>query len=363
MNYFTKIAAYFSNELNDLERLVFEQELAENETLQAEVAAYEMAESLFGFTAETLPETEIVDTAATVTANELIAFTANNLSEAQILAPPVEAAQPTIVRQMKPRRNRMAWLAAASMLFIVSMIGLRFQKNQASWETLGHEGPVAVTAPEKNVVELIEKEVIPVIEEEKVNKVAAAPIVVKKKTKKYEPAKVKIVKKQRTNTRNLAANTTEISAKKSIENPLAYNTVGTKISSVKVIDRGQEVVYKADSGVILKEGFHAKAGSSFVATTLSDNKTSSNFTSAEKITGTNKVVYQANETITLKPGFHAKAGTDFLAKTASANTQEISTNTVVSDKESVVVKASNSVILKPGFHAKAGAVFTAKVAK
>lgn len=366
MNYFTKISAYFDKELSDLECLVFEQELAENATLQAEVAAYEMAQSLFGFAAEALPTEEIIGTEAAETADELITFVASNLSEEQILGAATQVDQPTVIRQLKPRRNRMAWLAAASMLFIISMMGLRFQSNQASWETLGQDGPVAVTAPAEKIIAPIVKEITPIVKEEKVNQLVSTPTTekdVKSKVRIYEPAIVKVVKKQQTNSLDLAANSTRNSSKKEQSNLLALNTTATKITTGKVIDRGQAVVYKAGNSVVLKEGFHAKAGSSFLAKTSSDNKTSVDYSSAATITGSKKVVYQANKTITLKPGFHATAGTNFVAKTAFANNKEVATNTIISDKESVLVKASNSITLKAGFHAKAGANFTAKVAK
>lgn len=362
MNYFTKIAAYFDQELSELERLVFEQELAENAALQAEVDAYEMAQSLFGVTAETLTEEEIVNTDAATMADEIITFVADNLSEKQILAEPVLAAQPTIIRKLEPRKNRTAWLAAASLLFIISMIGLRFQNEQVS----NQNGTVAVTNPPKEVTTPIAKEIIPVIKEEKIDQLVSTPTQeksVKQLTKAYEPASIKVVKKQKINATSLAANNTKVLPETSQSNPLALNTTATAITSEKVIDHGQEVVYKAADEIVLKEGFHVKSGSTFFATATSDEKVATDLKSAATITGTDKVVYQANETITLAPGFHAKAGIDFVAKTASGSSKEVSSNTIVSDKESVLLKANNSVTLKPGFHAKAGSDFTAKVGK
>jgi len=379
MNYFTKIEAYFNGELNDLERLVFEQELVADTTLQEEVAAYEMAQSLFEYTAETLPEEEIVGNTATVTADEIIAFTASHLSEEQILGKPKQATQPTIVQQLKPRRNRTAWLVAASMLFIISMIGLRYQNNPASLEPLERERAVAENKPEKTDMIPLEKEVMPnnsveeiapKVEVSELNQfVVTTPSKekVEKSSKAYQPAKVKVIKKQKKKAYNLVANTLEILPDNNSSAPLAVNTTVTEIKTSKVISAGENVEYKAENAVVLEEGFYTGVGGTLVAktvneTTVNDENFAADYTSSATITGTEKVVYKANETITLKPGFHAKVGTDFVAKTAAIS-NEVATNTVISDKESVLVKANNSITLKPGFHAKAGADFTATVAK
>lgn len=380
MNYFTKIEAYFSGDLNDLERLVFEQELAENATLQAEVAAYKMADSLFGFTAETLAEEEIVGNTAIATADEIITFAANNLSEEQILGTPKHVAQPTIVRQLKPRKNRAAWLVAASMLFIISMIGLRYQNNPASLETLEQERAVAENKPEKTDIIPLEKEIMPnnsveeiapKVEASELNEIVVATPSeekVEKSPKVYPPAKVKVIKKQKKKVYNLVANTPEVLPDNNSSASLAVNTTVTEIKTSKVISAGENVEYKAESAVVLAEGFNAEVGGTLVAktvneTTVNDENFAADYTSSATIAGTKKVVYQADKTITLKPGFHAKAGTDFMATTTASNAKVVATNTVISDKESVLVKASKSITLKPGFHAKAGADFTATVTK
>lgn len=367
MNYFNKIEAYYTNELSELECLVFEQELAESTTLQKEVAAYEMAQSLFGFTAETLPEEEIVDSEATAIADAIIGFAANNLSEDQILAEHPQTGKTTLIRQLQPRKNRTAWLAAASVAIVLSVIGLQIQNNQDSVTSLGPNAPIAVTKSQEKVVPKAVKTISPIIVKEESLEIVASSNTTQKATKsykvnpkKYKPAKVKIVKKSSGTINNLAS----VIPKTKLTNPLALNTVAEKITTGTVIDKGQVVVYQAEGVITLKEGFHAKSGSSFLAMSNSTQSTNADFTSDEMISGTEEVVYQANQSITLKPGFHVKAGTGFKAETKSSDNQkEVAMNTIISANEEFVLKAGSSITLKPGFHAKAGADFTAAVVK
>ena len=85
MNYFDKIEAYTTGTLDEMERSVFEVELAQNATLKQELEAYQLAESLFDFAGENLAEETIINSDATSLADELINFTANNFSEVEIL--------------------------------------------------------------------------------------------------------------------------------------------------------------------------------------------------------------------------------------------------------------------------------------
>ncbi len=373
MIYFEKIEAYFSGTMNEMEQSIFEQALEENTVLQKEYEAYQSAQSLFNFTAETLSEKEITTSNnATETVEQLINFTANNLSEQEILgsAETVDTQRQAIVRRLKTRKNRTEWLVAASMLLILSLIGSRFYNNN-SIEPLHTPTEVVV---EKTTEPKIETP----IEQEKTipTAIIAEPAakVVKKVAKKrpvpkYEPAKVRI--RTKTNPvvepNQIAAtekmSPTEITA--TIANPIAaVLTSAEKIVTGKVINKGEAFVYEAGNSITLKPGFHAKAGASFVATSNKSATTVIDLTKSEVIDNQEATIYNASNSITLKPGFHAKAGSDFVASTTNSSAAKfVSTNAVISEKEAVVVKADEGITLKAGFHAKAGADFVAKVKK
>lgn len=360
MNYFTKIEAYFSNGLSELDRLVFEQELAENAKLQKEVAAFELAQSLFGFTAETLPEEEIVASTATKTADELIGFVANNLSEEQILGIDATVQSTAITRTLKPKRNRTAWLAAASIAIILSFIGLQIQQGSTI-------APAATIAAAKKQAPSIEKMAVP---NNQLGKKVAEEVVAAFKNiqpsqktdntsvKNYEPAIVKTIKKQRKNSNHLAATIATVPS----TDPLALNTVATEVTTRKVVDKGESLSYQAVENIILKEGFHAKAGATFTATTY--EKTKDVLASTAALSGQQKVVYQAKQTITLGTGFQVAADTEFTAKTTPNPYQTtVATNTIISEEEEIVLKAKKSISLESGFEVKAGANFTAAIGK
>ena len=371
MVYFEKIEAYFSGTMDEMEQSIFEQALEENTVLQKEYEAYKTAQSIFNFTAESLSEKEITTANnATETVEQIINFTANNLSEEEILGntETVTTQRQATVRKLKIRKNRTEWLVAASMLFILSLIGSRFYNNNAV---------ESLQTPTEMVVEkTIEPKIETPIEEEKVvpAPVIAEPVakivkkVAKKKTvPKYEPAKVRITPKAKPimESDHLAA-TEKISQPEittTIANPIAaVLTSAEKIVTGKIINKGEAVVYEAENSITLKPGFHAQAGASFVAT--SNKSTATDLTKSEVIDNQETTTYNATNSITLKPGFHAKAGSDFVATTTNSSTTKfVSTNAVISDKEAVVVKANEAITLKAGFHAKAGADFVAKVKK
>jgi len=369
MTYFEKIEAYLSGEMAEVEQSIFEQALEENTRLQKEYEAYRTAQSLFNFSGKTLSEKEILSTNATETAENLINFTAQHLSEQEILETPKAVANKpqAVISTLNTRRNRLEWLVAASMLFVLSMIGARFysQSNRTT------NSPTNIVA-EKPSAPKVEK----AIETTKNNPtpVIIAPIAtivketsIPKPASKYEPAKVRITPKVKpvVAQKNIVA-VAKIAAKETPSvspKPIAaLLTTAEKIVTGKVIKQGEAVVYKAEESITLKPGFHAKAGADFIATSGANKEIITDLMKAEVIDQQQTVVYSASNTITLKPGFHAKAGSAFVAQTSNS-AKSVSTNTVISDNESVIVKADNGITLKAGFHAKAGANFVAKVKK
>ena len=371
MTYFEKIEAYFSGEMSEMEQFIFEQTLEDNAALQKEYEAYKTAQSLFNFTAETLSEEEITTAHATETVEQLINFTAQNLSEKEILSSTeVKTIQTqVVVRNISSRRDRIEWLVAASMLFVLSLIGAQFYNNPTT-ET--------IQTPTELVVE---KEVQPKIEKPvKKEKVIPAPVVsepitkiVKKVAKKrpipkYEPAKVRITPKTQpvVNPNHIATvdkdqmGAAEVTP--NVSNPLALLTSAERIVTGKVINKGETIVYKAGNSITLKPGFHAKAGANFVATPNATEETAVDLTKSEIIDNQESKKYNATNSITLKAGFHAKAGSAFVATTTNSSASSfVSTNAIISEKEAVVVKADKGITLKAGFHAKAGADFVAKI--
>jgi len=366
MTYFEKIEAYFNGEMNEMEQSIFEQTLKENSVLQQEYETYKTAQSLFNFTATTLTEAEITTSGATQTVDEIITFTAQHLSEKEILgSTKTISTQPqAVVKNISTRRNRTEWLVAASMLFVISLIGSQFYQNPAI-ETLPQSTNAVVekSINSKKQTPTEQKEVLPTL----IITEPVAPIV-KIETKKgpkvkYEPAKVRITPKSKPVVEpNHIAAVDKVPIKESTPmgtQPIAVLTTAEKIVTGKVIDKGETVVYEVENTITLKNGFHVKPGASFVATT---NKTTVDLKKSEIIDNQQSIEYNATNSITLNPGFHAKAGSAFVATTNhSSATDFISTNAVISEKEEVVIKADQGITLKPGFHAKVGADFLAKV--
>lgn len=355
MNYFSKIEAYFLGELQEEEHRLFEEELATNMLLQKEVEAYELAQDLFGFTATHLSEETIIATDAKETVEALINFTANHLSEEQILATTPVVEQAAITRTLQPRKNRSAWLVAASMLLILSLIGTQFYLTQGRQEG-NIEGVIANTsikAPTSEVVAPVEKITVPTPEKEL--------IVSKEATKK--PAKTNSVKVLTTDKKvvpmpqNIAVVNIEKEEKIAVSKkpitkvvaPLETNITAQEITTGKIIDSGASVVYNSTNAVTLKAGFYAKVGATFTATTTDLVNHSAN----SVIDSEESVVYSASETITLKA--------DFTAKTKEAFNKDISIEAVIAPEETIVFKASNTITFKPGFHVKPGATLIASV--
>lgn len=357
MNYFSKIEAYFSGDLSAAERELFEEELAINTVLQKEVEAYELAQDLFGFTAEHLSEETIISREANEMAAALIDFVANNLSENQILETTPITEEHAITRTLPTRRNRSAWLVAASMVLILSLMGTQYYLNQAKQggqidtaiakKSTG-ASDVELTSPtEKLIIPIPEKETIVSKKEPKTRTIA-------------KPAKALEDKANITAPQNIALNTKKITLPKreviKVVESLVSNITAQEITTGKVIDKGESVIYSGTNAVTLKAGFHAKAGASFTATATDLVNHSANTV----IDSEQPVIFSARETITLKAGFHAKAGADFTAKTKAA-TNDLSVEAVISPEEVIVFKASNTITFKPGFHAKPGATLVASV--
>lgn len=364
MTYFEKIEAYLSGAMNEMEQSIFEQALEEDTFLQKEYEAYKAAQSLFNFTAETLSEQEITSCTAAETVENLINFTAQNLSEQEILgSTETVITQPqAIVTTLRTRKNRTEWLVAASMLFILSLIGARFYNNSSA-EMLHNPSEVVVEkAIEPKIETPVEQEkIIPapvtVITEPE------AKLVEKTSKPKYEPAKIRITPKVIPTTAQQPIAVVEKTITTKItptpSNPIALlTTTAEKIVSGKVFQKGESVVYEAENSVTLKPGFHAKAGTDFVATTNAQKETVTDLIKSEVIDNQQSATYNATNSITLKSGFHAKTGSSFVATTTPPS---VSTNSVIFDKEVVEVKADKSITLKAGFQVKAGAEFSAKV--
>jgi len=354
MNYFEKIEAYRNGTLSEVEHLVFEEALAQSLKLQEEIAAYDFAHSLFDFAGETLSDEAILEPEASHTADLLINFAANNLSEIEILDQPSPAKNTATIRKIQPATNRTAWLVAASMLLILSLIGTQFYTSPSAIngldtaivanepiETVIAEpiNPVTTTSPKASV--------------SKVKSIVTKPNYPPKKEKKKKIIVPKIIVKVAAIPQEKVIN----ASKTPINKPSMHKLSAEEITTQKVISLGESVVYEGNHSVTLEAGFHAKAGASFVAT--SDNN--ANLLANKVIDSNTPTVYKASNTITLKPGFHVKSGADFAAKTES--TKELSTDVVISDKEAVVFKAENTITFKPGFHAKAGATMAAIVGK
>ncbi len=358
MNYFEKIEAYKNGNLSKIERLVFEEALAENLSLQEEVAAYELGQDLFSFVGGTLSEEEITSPEATATADLLINFAANTLSETEILATDSSATNTAIIRPLKNKRtNKKTWLVAASMLLMLSLIGSQFYMSQ--------QRPLGQSVVENKLTKPVFKApsnsiILPENNAPK-QEIIARERLVSKNINKVEKVKKNAIQKMSSLAENGSRKTTVPLSPRTempILEPLVTNITAQKITTGKVIDSGESVVYQGDNGVTLKPGFHAKAGANFVA--MATTKT--NFIANEVLESKQSVVYKASQTITLKPGFHAKSGIDFTAKANAGTEKELSTNVVISSNEEVVYKAENTITLKPGFHAKAGAAFVATVA-
>lgn len=360
MNYFEKIEAYKNGTLNEVERLVFEETLASDLALQQELAAYELGQDLFEFVGTTLSEETITAPEATDAADLLINFTANNLSETQILASDSAATNTAIIKPLKNREpNRSAWLVAASMLLILSLIGSQFYT--ASSPVDSYETPIA---EQEQIEPTITKPVSPIVLPE--NNVPQQEIVAKDTPVLKVEKKAVAIKKKRAKVQDLALN----SPQKRIETlpnrpempilaplPLVVNITAQEITTGKVIATGESVVYNGGNFVTLKAGFHAKAGANFVATAANNTI----FLANEVIEDRQPVVYKTSKIITLKPGFHAKKGIDFIAKANSGLAKELSTNVIISSNEAIVYKAGSTITLTPGFHAKAGAGFVATI--
>lgn len=361
-NYFEKIEAYKTGTLSEVERLVFEEELAQNVLLQQEVAAYNLAEQLFDFVGETLPTETIVASEANETADLLISFTANKLSEGQIINTPNSTSTETIVRELTPKSNRTAWLVAASMLLILSLIGIQFYNT--SFGTNDLDSTIVKTEPvEKTIME--PANVVAEVDSEAVSKESTSKA---NTVNESTPSLPKKVRKKLENKPLIISNSNQEIAKKILQKspnkinlptvePTVIKLTAQEITTKKVVSTGEAMVYEGDNSVTLKAGFHAKAGANFVAT-ASDKVT---FLTNEVIEEQMSTVYEASQTITLKPGFHAKAGSNFIAKAKA--TDNLSTDVIVSPEEAVIFKAGNTIIFKPGFHAKPGAEVAAIVGK
>ncbi|MFK7982176.1 MAG: 3-coathanger stack domain-containing protein [Saprospiraceae bacterium] len=370
MNYFDKIEGYTTGTLSEMERSIFEMELPQNTALQQELEAHQLAESLFdfaganlseepinnsdavslfdelinftasnlseeqilapttttaaesadlvdsliNFTASNLSEAQILASDSTELADELINFTASNLSEKQILGATPIGAKTSIIRRLQVKSNRTAWLAAASMLFILSMIGSQFYTDSSLGQSSGMVAEMPAVIEKSPVKAIITN---PFLEE-----VVAIKIPKKEIKKNYPPAKIRVIKKITPSIANEQLAVVEMdnaelnTAKTILENPIAMNTVAKEISTSAIISKGQNTSYQATTSITLTSGFSAPPGTSFTAMTTQ--------------------------------------------KTAP---QEVNSNNVISEKESVLIKANTAITLKPGFHAKAGASFKAEIGK
>ncbi|MEM1119137.1 MAG: 3-coathanger stack domain-containing protein [Bacteroidota bacterium] len=350
MTYFTKIAQYFAGELNEVERLVFEQELAYNPVLQKEVAAYELAQDLFGKTAASLSEVEITTSAPRETADELIDFVASNLSEEEIVGKPV-ARKSAVVRSLPRRSRRTTWLAAASAALILGFIGWNWQEkiippvtpNIVSSEQKNNANnqanpKIAVPSTNSQVVAVDKMSPIP------------KPAINEDNSSKYEPAKKRITPKSI----NKAA-TIDPSAL------LAINEITTTGNFSKKTNQEIEKRTKENNSLFTKTSVKDSPNIP-IASQASLRPASNTLVVDQKIEGAQKVIFQADESITLTAGFQVGAGTEFTAKaTEEIDQGKVSVNTVVQAQEQMQLQAEKTIVLKAGFHVKAGGSFSATI--
>ena len=123
MNFLSKIEQYATGQLNEVEKAVFEMELAESPQLQKELKAYNEAKFLIDFAAENLSEEAVLETSATHTSEQLINYAAQSLDENQILSKPLKLNQNIRGSRyfIMPQKYR---LAAASLLLLVGFLGI-----------------------------------------------------------------------------------------------------------------------------------------------------------------------------------------------------------------------------------------------
>ncbi|MEM6318270.1 MAG: 3-coathanger stack domain-containing protein [Bacteroidota bacterium] len=359
MTYFEKIEAYATGKMEATEQAFFEQELVENDVLKVEWEAYQLVNELVDFTAKETTEADIRQTAAEATADSLLHFSATRLSEAQIIEK--QTSQKAIIRPLKSR-SRAAWLAAASVLFLVGMVGLRsfLAMDNSVTSSSKKIATVSETATPIRTVEPVQN---PVSESTSETEKTLAEVTTEQQEEitlpaiqkqKYEPAKVKT----KPNNRLVAAKEGKKVSDEIIAKPLAMTIAAEQITTERVIKENETVIYKAQNTITLKSGFHAKAGASFTAT---HDKPTTPKSSNAVIQANETVAYEHEEGIVLKPGFHAKAGATFVAKAPSNET--VNSDITINERESITVSAQKTVTLRPGFHAKAGSSFTAKVGK
>ena len=368
MTYYEKIEAYTTGKMNPVEQMVFEDELTENTVLQKEYEAYQTAQQLFNNGAKLLTTQDILSDSAHETAEKLIQYSANQLSEAEITEMPVSETSAK-GRTISVRLSRSAWLAAASFLLLITVVGIRSNQNQTSWKGLGQDQPSVVAIPESQTIdptstiyelpETFQAEQVVAVSKKQLSPTPQKRVATKTiRPKKYEPAKVTIQPNPAITTAAIAAHN---AAPATEAKPLAVNLYGETIRTRKTIGKGETVTYKAQQGITLRPGFHARAGANFVATTLPTNR-QDELATESIYEGQQSVALEAGKTIIFRPGFHAKSGTDFTARTnPELSESEVAVNSIISQEEAVVTRAKKVITLKAGFHARAGADFTATV--
>ncbi|MEM1122230.1 MAG: 3-coathanger stack domain-containing protein, partial [Bacteroidota bacterium] len=268
MIYFDKIEAYATGQMETTERTFFEQELVENDALKKEWEAYQLVHELIDYSANSSTEATIHQTAAESTTASILQFSAAHLSEAAILQTEQKAAPEAVIRPIK-RRSYTAWLVAASVLFLVGMVGLR------SFFALGDDPQVTekIVATDSTPEVKPSESTIPTVLEQSIDKPKEAIIATTISDKKertvptpqkrtYEPAKVRT----KPNVEVTATTAQKDEVAKVVSSPLAMTISAQEITAERVIHKNETIVYKAKNTITLKSGFHAKAGASFTAT-------------------------------------------------------------------------------------------------
>jgi hypothetical protein len=292
--------------------------MEENPLLKKEVEAYQMAQSLLGFSTNHLSEEEILEDTAEKTAVDIIQFAALNLSEEKIIEKTTATPRKEAKVRLMPFSNQKSWLVAASAAFILSLFGLNYWNAShmepseqmakveiPKVEEIQLETPVVAT--EIAAPELKEEETV-LPKKEVALQEQPAP---KKKRRVYPKAKKRDIIKVVKPIEKIAQKQLPIATPSPL---LAMKTSATEIASGSTINNGEKVTYTAENVITLKPGFFVEAGSEFTASSKKLTQTKSNdFTTNSVISKSESVIYKANNSITLAPGFHAKVGSGFIA--------------------------------------------------
>ena len=260
MSYQDKIQQYNRDQMTELERFVFEQELEENPQLKKSLVASTLVEDLLTVTSSSLTEQQILDNS-------------------------------TIINNKPTNKNK--WYLALGGLLLFGIASLSFfdwNQNTTSNSNIKVE-EVPVPEATKPAVTIPLKENTPienaVKETNSPKKAIKAPEKAKPKQEvagKKEPipyaattptSKTPKLFEQTEKQENIGVVTLEpgfsVAKNQSFEaaikegQPMASLNSEKAIESVEIVNKGQSVTYAAGNSIVLKPGFHVKAGATFTA--------------------------------------------------------------------------------------------------